>query len=73
MMTQPARLYPIGSADDPYLSMKEAARYLGVSQWWLRQQRATARGPAYYRKSPKKISYRRSDLDRFMQSCRITG
>ncbi len=51
------------------LSEKEAAKYLGVSSASLRLWRGSERGgPRFFRAGRKLIRYRRSDLDRWVES-----
>ena len=42
-------------ADDPIMSPRSAAEYLGFSESWLAKQRSANHGPAWMRLGPKKI------------------
>jgi hypothetical protein len=48
-------------------NMVGAARYLGRSEEWLRQQHALGRGPKRARSGPRGWSYRYSDLDEYIE------
>lgn len=50
---------------DYHLSIKEAAKYMGVSYWVLRKLRTKRTGPRYI-KIGGHIRYREKDLDDFI-------
>jgi len=55
----------------------DAARYVGMSESWLRQTRMLGRtdGPPFIRIGTRTIRYRRCDLDRWLERrlCAVTG
>jgi predicted DNA-binding transcriptional regulator AlpA len=55
---------------EPALKSREAARYIGMSDSWLRQSRMADRtdGPPFFRAGTRAIRYRRADLDRWLES-----
>ena len=53
-----------------YLSRKEAAKYLGKHPLTLDTWRCRNVGPPYF-KVGKSISYKREDLDAFIENCRV--
>ena len=55
---------------DPKFTEKKAARYLDKSPTTLNKWRYRNRGPAYLREGGL-IRYLRSDLDLWIQSCRV--
>jgi len=50
------------------LSTQEAADYLGVSYWTLVDWRAKEVGPNWYRLGLKRVIYRASELDAYVES-----
>ena len=58
----------------PPFKSHEAARYIGMSDSWLRQSRMADRtdGPPFFRAGTRAIRYRRADLDRWLES-RLVG
>jgi hypothetical protein len=54
------------------LTGAEAARYIGMSDSWLRQSRMNGRtyGPVWILCGPKAIRYLRADLDRWLEGRR---
>lgn len=56
-------------ADDPIMSPRSAAEYLGFSESWLAKQRSANHGPAWMRLGRKKIGYRRSALRAWVEQC----
>jgi predicted DNA-binding transcriptional regulator AlpA len=56
---------------------RDAARYVGMSESWLRQTRMLGRtdGPPFVRIGTRAIRYRRLDLDRWLDRrlCAVTG
>jgi predicted DNA-binding transcriptional regulator AlpA len=58
----------------PPFKSHEAARYIGMSDSWLRQSRMADRtdGPPFFRAGTRAIRYRRADLDRWLES-RLCG
>lgn len=55
-----------------WLSSRDAAAFMGISDIWLRQLRQRKGGPPYYRIG-RKIQYRSSDLDDYLATCRYDG
>jgi hypothetical protein len=51
------------------LSSRDAARYLGKSEFTIRWWRTRNMGPPYYRVN-RSISYSRVDLDQYLAGCR---
>ena len=58
---------------DPVWNPVEAAAYIGVSPVTLKDWRAQARGPAFYRLGGKLIRYRKSALDAYLSECEVTS
>lgn len=56
-------------ADDPIMSPRSAAEYLGFSESWLAKQRSANHGPAWMRLGSKKIGYRRSAPRAWLEQC----
>jgi excisionase family DNA binding protein len=54
------------------LTTKAAARMLGVSPATLEMWRWKKRGPAYAKPGGKKVVYRRSELERYLQAYAVT-
>ena len=54
------------------LNTVNAAQYLGWSEGYLRKMRANDEGPVYVRVGGKRILYLITDLDDYLNSCRIT-
>jgi predicted DNA-binding transcriptional regulator AlpA len=59
----------VESGDDPIMSPRSAAQYLGFSESWLAKQRSAKHGPAWMRLGRKKIGYRRSALLAWLEQC----
>ena len=53
---------------DRWMTVKETARYLGVSTWWLWWHRKHNDGPAFHSFSKRKIKYRQDDVDAWRNS-----
>ncbi len=53
------------------LSEKEAARKTGLSTSYLRKLRYIGGGPAYIQLAQRRIGYRESDLDRWIEGRRV--
>jgi len=49
-----------------YLTTKEAAQYLGMSESWLNQRRMAGKFPAYF-KVGRLVRYAKEDLDRWVR------
>jgi predicted DNA-binding transcriptional regulator AlpA len=56
-------------ADDPIMSPRAAAEYLGFSESWLAKRRSSKHGPNWIRLGAKKIGYRRSALRTWLEQC----
>jgi Helix-turn-helix domain len=54
----------------PTLSCSDAATYLGLSLWWLKNARRKGTGPAYLRIG-RTIRYRVTDLDEWQLKHRV--
>ena len=59
-------------AQKTFLVTKELARYLGMSPSWLEKARGEKKGPPYH-KVGAKVLYRKSDVDRWLESNRLPG
>lgn len=57
---------------DIFLVTKQVANYLGVSTSWLEKARGNQNGPAYH-KVGAKVLYRTSDVEKWLESNRVTG
>jgi predicted DNA-binding transcriptional regulator AlpA len=59
----------------PPLRSAEAARYINMSDSWLRQSRMEGRtdGPPFVRSGGRSIRYRLADLDRWLEQRVCTG
>src|ERR1700676_308227 len=53
--------------DDELLSTPRTAVWLGVSPEWLEIGRSKGWGPPFIRCSPRRIRYRRGDINRWLQ------
>jgi len=62
----------IDTASAPRLTREQAAEFLGVSVQTLSNWAALKRGPKYYRVG-KCVSYKRTDLETFLESCAVGG
>ena len=51
------------SGTDPLLTEKELSAWLGVSIPNLQRMRSSGNGPRYVQLSPRRIGYRRSDVE----------
>jgi excisionase family DNA binding protein len=56
------------SAGDPWLSTKQAAKYLNCHPSTLEKMRCRGEGPAYRKLGGKAVRYRKSSLDLFMEA-----
>jgi predicted DNA-binding transcriptional regulator AlpA len=54
--------------EDPLLRRPEAAAYLGTTTGSLAQLAYQGNGPKYYKPSPRRVYYRKSDLDAWINS-----
>ncbi|MGF7163033.1 excisionase family DNA binding protein [Rhodoligotrophos appendicifer] len=54
--------------NDPFYTPEEAAEYLDCSKSYVDKLRVTGGGPRFVRFGPRKISYRRSDLDEWVKT-----
>ena len=54
--------------DDPLLNSAEAAEYVGLTNTNLRQLRFRGEGPDYYKPTERVVLYRKSDLDKWLES-----
>ncbi len=57
--------------DRPSMTTEEAAAYVGCTPATLMTLRSRGGGPPFYRGLAKKVLYRRSDLDRFIEAHRV--
>lgn len=57
--------------DDKILSRKDAAKFLGVAVITMDTWRARGEGPPYLRVGPRRIAFRQSDLERWLDSQRV--
>ena len=58
---------------DPLLGVVDAAERIGVHRSYLDRRRVTGGGPVFVRLSARKIAYRASDLDVWLQAQRRTS
>jgi predicted DNA-binding transcriptional regulator AlpA len=58
----------MASDDQGAFTPRKTAKYLAVSDAALRLWRAEKRGPPWYRAGKKLVRYRKSDLDRWIES-----
>ncbi len=58
--------------DDPLLNSDEAAEYVGLTNTNLRQLRFRGEGPDYYKPTERVVLYRKSDLDKWLESTKHT-
>lgn len=60
---------------DPLFTPRQAAEFLGYSKPILDHWRIEGRGPAFYKMPSRgkngRVMYRRSDLEAFLNECRI--
>ena len=63
---------PLTEPPDGYIDTKTADAALGCSAIFLVKLRARGAGPPYYRLGEKLIQYRKSDLDAWMATRRVT-
>ena len=56
----------VPSSDDPWLTTKEAARYLNCHPNTLEKMRCRGDGPRFYKFGSKAVRYKKSDLDAFL-------
>jgi excisionase family DNA binding protein len=54
-------------ANSPYLIVEQAADYLRVSKNYLDKLRVSGKGPAFVRLGRRKVLYRKSDLDKWIE------
>lgn len=54
--------------NDPIYRRPEAAVYLGITTGALAQLAYQGRGPKFYKPSPRRVYYRRSDLDSWINA-----
>ncbi len=57
---------------DSMLSVPETAEFLGVSEAWVRTTVRLKRLP-FYKVGGKSIRFARTDLERFLESCRVAA
>ena len=57
--------------DRPSMTTEEAAAYIGCTPATLMTLRSRGGGPPFYRGLAKRVLYRRSDLDRFVEQHRV--
>ncbi len=53
-----------------YLDTKSAAKFLGISFWTLQGWRTRGFGPPYYQIVANRVSYKRTELEEWMQQRR---
>ena len=56
------------SATDPLLTEKEVSAWIGVSTPNLQRMRSNGTGPRYVQLSPRRIGYRKSDVETWLTS-----
>ncbi|MFT6009255.1 MAG: excisionase family DNA binding protein [Parasphingorhabdus sp.] len=54
-----------------FITPDQAAAYLGMSAFTLSSYRHLGKGPAFY-KVGKHVKYRKSDLETWIDSCRVS-
>ncbi len=57
--------------DRPSMTTEEAAAYVGCTPATLTTLRSRGGGPPFYRGLAKRVLYRRSDLDAFIEAHRV--
>ena len=57
--------------DRPSMTTEEAAAYVGCTPATLTTLRSRGGGPPFYRGLAKRVMYRRSDLDRYIENHRV--
>ncbi len=55
---------------ETYLSTRQAASYLSLSPSWLEKLRLYGTGPAFYKVSTRRILYKRTDLETWVEAHR---
>ena len=60
------------TTSDPVYRRREAAAYLGMSVGALAQLAYHGRGPRYAKPTPRRVYYRRSDLDAWLDGLDTT-
>ncbi|MHB8790142.1 MAG: helix-turn-helix transcriptional regulator [Desulfobulbaceae bacterium] len=53
------------------LNTSLAAKYLGVSEGYLRKLRSLGEGPTYTKVGNKRVIYQIRDLDQYLDTCRV--
>ncbi|MEQ1945180.1 helix-turn-helix domain-containing protein [Mesorhizobium sp. VNQ89] len=53
--------------NSPYLIVEQAANYLRVSKNYLDKLRVSGTGPPFVRLGRRKVLYRKSDLDKWVE------
>ncbi|MBU1056973.1 MAG: helix-turn-helix domain-containing protein [Proteobacteria bacterium] len=53
------------------LNTVNSARYLGMSEGYLRKMRAQDEGPVFIKIGGRRIMYLIADLDSYLNSCRV--
>jgi excisionase family DNA binding protein len=56
--------------NETYLSTRQAASYLSLSPSWLEKLRIHGTGPIFYKVSARRILYKRSDLEAWVEDHR---
>jgi hypothetical protein len=59
--------------DDPIYRRPQAARYLGTTIGALAQLAYVGKGPKFYKPSPRRVYYRKSDLDAWVNAYQFTS
>lgn len=55
------------TTNSPYLVVEQAADYLRVSKNYLDKLRVSGKGPRFVRLGRRKVLYRKSDLDKWVE------
>jgi excisionase family DNA binding protein len=61
------------AASTTYLSTAQVADYLNISKSWLEKLRVSGFGPPFYKVGPRRVLYKREDLDQWIGECRVNS
>jgi hypothetical protein len=56
------------SIEPTYFTISEASKYMRVNPKTLANWRCKGTGPRYYKPAPRIVTYRKSDLDAYLQN-----
>ncbi len=58
---------------DTYLGTAQVAEYLNLSKSWIEKLRISGFGPPYYKVGPRRVLYKRADIDQWIAERRISS